>query len=207
MWWPIIVWRLISPVFVCFFFFPSCKETHLFVFHYTFMYQILLIALLTFHLKCIELRIVCFFFMSLEYVFYFRSKYATTGAHIKGKKIKRRKTKKYGWEGDVHDQYHFQGEAKQLLYPFVYIVSAALYTFDTFKTVIWTFDLEKNRLYPNFKKKEQTPIVFNLSMNFYHEPATLVPSTRFPLCPFLLLWIPEYSWCVRVTMQLDEVRN
>lgn len=51
-----------------FFFFPSCKETHLFVFHYTFMHQILLFALLTFHLKCIELRIVCFFFMSLEYV-------------------------------------------------------------------------------------------------------------------------------------------
>lgn len=50
--------------------------------------------------------------MSLEYVFHFRSKYATIGAHIKGKKIKRRKTKKYGWEGDVRDQYHFQGEAK-----------------------------------------------------------------------------------------------
>lgn len=45
---------------------PSCKETHLFVFHYTFMHQILLFALLTFHLKCIELRIVCFFLCLLS---------------------------------------------------------------------------------------------------------------------------------------------
>lgn len=50
--------------------------------------------------------------MSLEYILHFRSKYGTIRAYIKGKKIKRRKTKKYGWEGDVSGQYHFQGEAK-----------------------------------------------------------------------------------------------
>lgn len=53
-----------------------------------------------------------FFFMSLEYILSFRSKYGIIGAHTKGKKIKRRKTKKYGWKEDVRHQYHFQGEAK-----------------------------------------------------------------------------------------------